>query len=194
MFSEIDTDFRDELFFRKIQLHKDDRGWFFELHRDTEPLINAIRFCQDNISVSIGKVVRGLHCQLGQWQKMTLIKGEIKYIALNLDKNSDAFGQIRILDMKSSEVNQVVGSPKIAHGFITISEETILNYKSSVYYGESQQFGISILPFLKKLNISIENYSISERDLHFPVLNLENLDVTLKKNITDILEITSNGK
>ena len=63
---------------------------------------------------------------------------------------------------RSNSENQLVARPGIAHGFLVLSEIAVLNYKSSIRYGETPEYAIDISPFIP--NFELGQYIQSERD------------------------------
>ena len=79
-------------------LFEDKRGYFYELWNQSEfnELIGEkINFIQDNISLSMKGVLRGLHYQLSpniQSKLITCLKGAIFDVAVDLRRESKTFG------------------------------------------------------------------------------------------------------
>jgi dTDP-4-dehydrorhamnose 3,5-epimerase len=127
---------------RSAVIHEDSRGYFYEeLRRDDLPE-SIPNFVQDSTSFSRAKVLRGMHLQLEQWQLVTLVEGEIIDVLLNVNPNSANFQQPMSLKLSWNEMNQLLISPGIAHGFAVLNGHARIHYKSSVYYGSTNQYGI----------------------------------------------------
>ena len=68
------------------------------------------------------------------------------------------------------KMNQLLIAPGIAHGFAVLGDYARIHYKSSVYYGSTQQFGIHwASPELAHLWPTGE-WVVSERDSTFQLL------------------------
>ena len=126
------------------RIYKDERGYFMESYnqKKVEKLIKDT-FVQDNESLSDKNVLRGLHLQLpphAQAKLIRVIKGSILDVAVDLRKNSDTYGQ-HFKHILSGENKKQLYIPKgFAHGFLSLENDTILNYKCSDYYhAESEQ-------------------------------------------------------
>jgi dTDP-4-dehydrorhamnose 3,5-epimerase len=67
-----------------------------------------------------------------------------------------------------NKLNQLLISPGIAHGFAVLSSQARIHYKSSVYYGSTNQYGIH----WNSKEISnfwpTERWIVSARDSKFP--------------------------
>jgi dTDP-4-dehydrorhamnose 3,5-epimerase len=126
---------------RSCQVHSDDRGYFLEALRKTSLPKEVPDFVQDSVSFSKKNVLRGMHLQHNQWQLVTLLSGQIQDVVFNLDEESIEYKRATSILLKWNAVNQVLISPGIAHGYAVLSEDAIIHYKSSIYYGDSPETG-----------------------------------------------------
>ena len=127
---------------RSIPIIHDNRGFFYEELRKDDLPTSTPEFVQDSMSYSKCDVLRGMHLQIDQWQLVTLLEGEIIDVLLNLESNSKNYAEFISLNLCWNKLNQVLVSPGIAHGFAVISESARIHYKSSVYYGSTNQIGV----------------------------------------------------
>ena len=120
-----------------------DLGLFSETYRKSWLRSN---FVQDSISISkkIG-TLRGMHLQQGnfcQAKLITVLKGSIQDIFIDLRKGSATFcdyGSLEVSDIN----NKAIFLPKgFAHGFITLEENTIVSYKLDQYYSQEKEITI----------------------------------------------------
>ncbi len=122
---------------------------------------------QDNESLSRKNVLRGLHLQLpphAQAKLIRVIKGSILDVAVDLRKNSDTFGEHFKHVLSGENKKQLYIPEGFAHGFLTLEDDTLINYKCSNYYhAESES---SILWNDPDLNIDwgIQNPILAEKD------------------------------
>jgi len=143
----IDTNI-EGCFIIEPQVFEDDRGSFFESYnkmRFEKLLGKKIDFVQDNQSVSKKGVLRGLHFQEGNFAQSKLIrviKGKVLDVIVDIRENSETFGKHFKLEL--SEFNQkMLFIPKgMAHGFVSLSDETIFAYKCDEYYHQASENGI----------------------------------------------------
>jgi dTDP-4-dehydrorhamnose 3,5-epimerase len=153
------------------KLHNDKRGYFEEIFRSMDFDNEVPAFIQDNLSYSIGPVLRGMHLQVGQWQLITVVSGSIRDVTLDLNRESRTFLKTNSVEMRHNLNNQLLIPPGVAHGFAVTSEQALLHYKSTVYYGASMQYGIFWgSPELAKCWPS-KDWVVSERDSNFPSLS-----------------------
>ena len=165
------TDFKDLLIINH-DVYLDDRGLFKEVFRKDileENLDYKINFCQDNNVKSSYMVLRGLHYQEephAQSKLISVSKGKILDIAVDIRKNSKTYGNY-FSYVLSSESNKSIFVPKgFAHGYLTLSENADVNYKVDNYYNKQSERGISFDD--KYLNIDWGEHKseikISEKD------------------------------
>ena len=152
----VKTDFKDLLIINH-EIYYDERGSFKEVFRKNvieENLGYRINFCQDNNVKSSYMVLRGLHYQEEPYAQSKLIsvyKGKILDIAVDIRKNSKTYGKY-FSYVLSSESNKSIFIPKgFAHGYLTLSENADVNYKVDNYYNKNSEQGISFKD--KYLNI-----------------------------------------
>jgi dTDP-4-dehydrorhamnose 3,5-epimerase len=149
-------------------LRADKRGHFEEIYRASDFGDEVPEFVQDNLSFSIGAVLRGMHLQVSQWQLVTILSGSIRDVTLDLNRGSRTFMKSHSVEMRHDSNNQLLIPPGVAHGFALTSNQALLHYKSTVYYGDSLQFGISWeSPELAECWPG-GNWVVSDRDCDFP--------------------------
>ena len=150
----------------------DNRGDFKEVFRlnEVEDLLNyKINFCQENNVKSKYMVLRGLHYQeepFSQSKLVSVIKGEILDVAVDIRKNSPTYGKY-FSYILSSENHESIFIPKgFAHGYRTISKEAIINYKVDDYYNPKMESGIAYNDPFVNIDWMIDEKSmiISQKD------------------------------
>jgi dTDP-4-dehydrorhamnose 3,5-epimerase len=125
----------------------DQRGYFFESFQKEKFLNLGIdaEFVQDNESMSQKNVLRGLHFQLppfAQGKLVRVVKGAVLDVAVDLRKSSRTYGKwVSVtLDAKNKLMAWIpVG---FAHGFLTLEDDTIFQYKCTNYYNKASEAGI----------------------------------------------------
>lgn len=168
-------------------LFKDERGYFFESfnQKKFDQLTQSkIIFLQDNQSKSFKNVLRGLHYQLepyGQGKLVRAIKGEIYDVIVDLRENSNTFGQWAGIEINDKKQNQFWIPVGFAHGFITISEIAIIQYKTTKYWSSTHER--SLLWSDKKVNIEWDflKFGLSEPILSHKDSQAETLDKLIDK-------------
>jgi dTDP-4-dehydrorhamnose 3,5-epimerase len=175
MLEKIDTSLTD-CFLLKPDVFEDERGIFFESyneHRFREVTGLAVEFVQDNQSVSRYGTLRGLHFQTGEYAQAKLVRavrGEVLDIVVDLRKDSPTFGKSFSVILDDAEQLQLFVPRGFAHGFITLSEQSIFAYKCDNYYDKASESGIIYNDATLALDWHLPSkvITISEKDRQLP--------------------------
>jgi len=137
------------VFLIKPVVHYDKRGYFFESFRQDlfERYIGKITFVQDNESYSKRHVFRGLHYQIppkAQSKLLKVVYGKIIDIILDLREDSATYLKYMTVELNSENKQQLFIPKGLAHGFYTLSDYAIINYKVDEYYSEDHERGINM--------------------------------------------------
>jgi len=148
----------------------DERGYFFEsFQKDKfrELGIDA-DFVQDNESMSMKGVLRGLHFQVPpftQGKLVRVVRGSVLDVAVDLRKKSNTYGKWESAVL-SAENKLMLWVPEgFAHGFLVLEDYTIFQYKCTNYYSKECESGIIWNDPDLKIDWGIENPVVSEKDL-----------------------------
>ena len=125
------------------KVFEDARGFFFESYNQrlledaglTEP------FVQDNHSRSVRNVLRGLHYQIKQPQGklVRVVSGAAMDVAVDIRKSSPHFARWTGIEL-SEQNKRIVWVPKgFAHGFLVLSEQAEVLYKTTDYWGPQHE-------------------------------------------------------
>jgi dTDP-4-dehydrorhamnose 3,5-epimerase len=122
----------------------DARGFFLESYnkrgfRDATGL--DVEFVQDNHSSSRRGVLRGLHYQIRQAQGklVRVIAGEVFDVAVDLRRGSRTFGRCASFNLDSASPRMAWIPAGFAHGFLVLSENADVLYKTTDYYAPEQE-------------------------------------------------------
>ena len=120
---------------------EDNRGYFKELIKEKE--INK-RFPFVVMSFSKKNVIRGLHIQNtnSQGKFVSVIKGKIFDVILDLRKNSKSFGKIFSIILSEKNCKSIYIPPGFAHGFCALEKENYITYSCSSYRNIKSEKGI----------------------------------------------------
>ncbi len=167
----------DGVFLLTIPVHKDSRGFFTESYNNeiNEILDTKTIWLQDNESISHKNVFRGLHFQKDSYAQSKLLRvsnGQILDIMIDLRKNSKTFKKYITLKLDSRD--KILFIPRgIAHGFLSLIDNTIVNYKCDNLYYPNKESGVN--PFKSNLdlnlNLDLKKIKISKKDKDFPSLD-----------------------
>ena len=166
----------NDCFLLKPVVFQDHRGLFTEsYHKERFEEVTGlnIEFVQDNQSISSYGVLRGLHFQRGQWAMAKLVrasKGRVLDIVVDLRKESSTFGQSYSVELSEENGLQLFVPRGFAHGFITLSKESVFCYKCDNYYNQASEGGIRFDDATLDLDWHLpkEDFIISEKDLKLP--------------------------
>tara|TARA_B100000795_G_scaffold36894_1_gene24309 strand:- start:744 stop:1268 length:525 start_codon:yes stop_codon:yes gene_type:complete len=158
----IKTKFKDLVIIQNKSF-KDDRGYFKELLREKE--INK-KFPFMVMSYSKKNVLRGLHIQSNhsQGKYVSVLKGKIFDVAVDLRKNSKTFGKSFSLILSEKNSKSIYLPAGFAHGFCTLEKENYIIYNCTKYRNSKSEKGI--LYNDKQLNIKwpVKNPILSKKD------------------------------
>lgn len=136
-----------DVFVIEPHIFHDGRGYFFEsfLQREFEEHVGNIRFVQENQSCSSLGVLRGLHFQKPPYSQAKLVSvavGKAWDVAVDLRRNSPSFGRYVGVELSAENQRRLFIPRGFAHGFITLAEETVFQYKCDNYYVPESEGGI----------------------------------------------------
>ena len=163
----IKTKFKDLLVFEGIN-HMDSRGFLREVFLENK-IKNTITF--HIVSKSKKNVLRGLHFQKkkAQGKYVSVIKGKIFDVVVDLRKNSKTFGKSFSVVLSQKNCKSIYIPPGFIHGFLALESENIVIYGCTNYRDKESEIGIKWND--EDLNI---NWSISK-----PIISIKD-----KKNIS----------
>jgi dTDP-4-dehydrorhamnose 3,5-epimerase len=120
------------------QLYADQRGFFMETwqKRRFEDAGLTVDFVQDNHSMSVAGVLRGLHYQVNrpQGKLVRVVVGRAYDVAVDMRRSSAHFGKWTGVELSAENRHMLWVPPGFAHGFYTLSERMELMYKCTEYY------------------------------------------------------------
>ena len=128
-------------------VHGDNRGYFMETYsqRDMEENGIYINFVQDNQSMSVKGVLRGLHFQKNfpQTKLVRVIKGSVFDVAVDLRKDSATFGKWYGIELTEENKKQFLIPRGFAHGFLVLSDTAEFCYKCDDFYHANDEGGLA---------------------------------------------------
>lgn len=130
-----------------LKLYRDDRGFFVERFRSERMRELGVQeeFVQDNHSRSAPGVLRGLHYQMSpaQGKLVSVIRGSIWDVAVDLRKNSPTLGQHFGTELSDENGKALWVPPGFAHGFCVLGNEPAdVLYKVTGYYNPASESGV----------------------------------------------------
>ena len=171
----IKTDIKD-LYIIKTKVFEDNRGWFTESYSAKKFKDNGfdIEFIQDNHSLSKEKgVLRGLHFQLNPKAQTKLVRctsGSIYDVAVDLREDSPTYKEWFGVELNSETKKQFLIPKGFAHGFLTLSDNSEVQYKVDEYYAPEYDRSIRFDDPEINVDWGIDNPILSEKDENAPLL------------------------
>ena len=158
----IKTKFKDLLIIKNKRF-LDSRGFFREIL--IEKLLKK-KFPFNVISVSKKNVIRGIHFQAKNTQGkfISVIKGKIFDVAVDLRKNSKTYGKHYKIILSEKNCTSIFIPEGFGHGFAGLENENIVIYSCTKYRDKNNEKGIAWND--KDLNIKwpVKNPIISSKD------------------------------
>ena len=128
-------------------VHGDSRGYFMETYnaRDMAEAGLGMQFVQDNQSMSVKGVLRGLHLQKNypQGKLVRVIKGCVFDVAVDLRAGSKTYGKWYGIELTDENKKQFYIPEGFAHGFVVRSETAEFCYKVTDFYHPNDELGIA---------------------------------------------------
>jgi dTDP-4-dehydrorhamnose 3,5-epimerase len=162
----------DGLYVIEPTVHGDERGYFVETYNqnDFKEAGLDFTFVQDNQSMSVKGVLRGLHFQkqYPQAKLVRVLSGEVFDVAVDIRKGSKTYGQWYGIRLSGENKKQFLISEGFAHGFQVLSDTAEFMYKVTDFYHPGDEGGIA----WDDPDIGVDwpfrdNLILSEKDKHW---------------------------
>ena len=126
---------------------KDERGYFMETYNQNdfkEAGLN-MTFVQDNQSMSVKGVLRGLHFQkqYPQGKLVRAVRGTVFDVAVDLRSDSKTYGKWFGVTLSAENKKQFYIPEGFAHGFLVLSDQAEFCYKCTDFYHPDDEGGIA---------------------------------------------------
>ena len=125
----------------------DERGYFMETYsqQDMQEAGLNMTFVQDNQSMSVKGVLRGLHFQKThpQGKLVRVIKGRVFDVAVDLRGDSPTYGQWHGVELTAENKKQYYVPEGFAHGFLVLSDTAEFCYKCTDLYHPEDEGGVA---------------------------------------------------
>lgn len=149
---------------------QDSRGSLFKPYNVSKMLDLGVEFEVKEAFYSISKknVIRGMHFQLPpdeQAKIVTVVKGSINDVLLDLRTDSNCFGKFIAIQMTENDGKSIIIPRGIAHGFLGVESQNIVLYLADAEYSKQNEDGIKFDSF--GYDWGIVNPILSARDLSF---------------------------
>ena len=145
-------------------IYKDRRGFFREIFKKKK--FNKHKFVFTCVSSSKKNVLRGLHLQtkFSQGKYLSVLKGEIFDVVVDLRKNSKNFGKYFSIRISDNNGISIFIPPGFAHGFVGLKKENIISYHCTNYRSKDHEKGIIWDDKRVKIKWPIKKPILSDKD------------------------------
>lgn len=179
-----ETTFINDLIILTPTIFEDDRGYFCETYSE-KSFLNAginIKFVQDNHSLSFKTgTLRGLHFQnepMAQTKLVRCTRGEILDVAVDLRENSPTYKKWFSIVLSEENKKQLLVPKGFAHGFITLKDNTEVQYKVDNFYSKEHDRAVRYNDPELAVDWSTDKPVLSEKDANAP--SLKDADVNFE--------------
>ena len=128
-------------------VHGDARGYFMETYNEREMKEAGfdIQFVQDNQSMSVKGVLRGLHFQINypQCKLVRAVRGSVFDVAVDLREGSATYGKWYGVELSEENKKQFLIPEGFAHGFLVLSDEAEFCYKVNDFWHPNDEGGLA---------------------------------------------------
>tara|TARA_A100001015_G_scaffold217230_1_gene244046 strand:- start:6588 stop:7154 length:567 start_codon:yes stop_codon:yes gene_type:complete len=130
-----DKTLRDILYI-SLNKHSDKRGYLYELYNSKNYRFLKHKFVQQNFTYSKKNVLRGMHFQSykPRGYLITVIQGKIFDVFVDLRSNSKNYKKYSFITLSSNSNTQIFIPPGFAHGFLTLSDYSIVSYNFTNHF------------------------------------------------------------
>mgnify|MGYP001475552395 FL=1 len=151
------------LFVCQLVSYNDSRGYFKELLREN---IIKKKFPFLVMSYSKKNVIRGLHLQTqkSQGKFVTVIKGKIFDVAVDLRKKSKTYGKFFSCILSEKNSNSIYIPPGFAHGFQALEKENYIIYNCTKYRNKKSEVTINYNDKNLKIKWPLKRQIVSVKD------------------------------
>lgn len=125
---------------------KDERGYFVETYNQSDMKEAGLDmvFVQDNQSMSVRGVLRGLHFQkqYPQGKLVRVVRGKVFDVAVDLRADSKTYGKWFGVELSDENMKQFYIPEGFAHGFLVLSDVAEFCYKCTDFYHPGDEGGL----------------------------------------------------
>ena len=150
---------------------KDQRGCFVKTYQEEVFLTLGLKLVirEEFYSVSKKNVVRGMHFQLPPHAHHKLVyctRGVVKDVLLDL-RHGVGYGNVATVEISENNRNVIFIPEGIAHGFLSMTDDAMMIYKTSAAHVPESDCGIKWNSF--DFDWGDDDILLSERDKNHPL-------------------------
>lgn len=126
----------------------DARGFFVEQYNKRTLAAHGLHFdfVQDNVSLSARTgTIRGLHFQSppsAQTKLISVLHGAVLDVLVDIRNGSPTYGRHAAVELSSENGVEALVPRGFAHGFCTLADNTVVQYKVDAHYDPARDLGL----------------------------------------------------
>ena len=161
-------------FLVEINRIEDERGYFGRSFCRKEFMDNGLmsEMVQTNVSFNKTKgTLRGFHYQTSPYEEAKLVRctrGAIYDVIVDLRRGSPTYLQWFGIQLTEENTKMLYAPEQFAHAFITLEDNTSVNYQVNQFYTPGAEAGIRWNDPAIDIQWPIEPEIISDKDRHWP--------------------------
>lgn len=126
----------------KPDVFEDHRGQYVQTYAQEEYRRAGVSasFVEDDISVSLRNVLRGIHGDAKTWKLVSCLHGSFYLAVVDCREGHESFGRWASFTLSEQNRHQVLIPPGFGNGHVVLSDQAIFHYKQSEYYDPKRQF------------------------------------------------------
>jgi len=129
---------------KKLIIHKDKRGFFCELIRQSDPFFRQLRFGQLSHSLVKTGVIKAWHLHKKQTDFIYVVSGEIKLVLYDTRNESITNGKLIEILLRGKSGRKIVKIPPgVAHGYKIIKGPAHIIYLMDKEYDTKDEYKIT---------------------------------------------------
>jgi len=162
------------VFIIEPQVFGDARGWFMETYNKLKTPQITCDFVQDNQSYSAQKgTLRGIHFQkppMAQAKLLRCSRGALLDYAVDIRPESKTYKQWICVELSEENKKQLFIPRGYGHAFITLTDDTEIQYKADNYYSFEHDRAILWSDPDIGIDWGLADPIVSEKDAKAPLL------------------------
>jgi len=167
----------DDLYTINYKSFTDSRGEFVKtIHEETFAEAGVDwKFTESFYSLSHKNVIRGMHFQFpphSHDKLVYVVTGKIIDVVLDIRNNSNTFGKCFAVEISAEKRNAIYIGKGFAHGFLSLEDNTIVEYHTTTSQNRDAEGGIKWDSF--NFDWGVTDPILSERDSSFKGFDLAN--------------------
>ncbi|MEX0663495.1 MAG: dTDP-4-dehydrorhamnose 3,5-epimerase family protein [Acidimicrobiia bacterium] len=168
-------------FILEPERHSDERGWFARTFGAEElaarHLVTRVAQISASHNTSRG-TLRGMHMQLAPHEETKVVRctsGEVFDVLVDLRGSSNTFGRWTAAELSRTNGHAVYVPEGCAHGFLTLADESEVEYVISVPHAPDSAFGVRFDDPAFGIEWPFAPAVINERDRSYASVDLDAL-------------------